>query len=200
MILFNFLVVNGLLLRSSFFNGNSNCRSACLPRHSMITTSPRSVSRRADFFLVIFRGFATPHDAAGRHATIGGCWPVPCTLPVRPWLGSCVRVGACGGTGHRGAPAHGLYRRCEAIQLGARMSPASVMIHGCASPVSIASAAAVSAARNVEKRWPGAVWAGVRLDQRASSAGWLRSDSVMGALRSVGAGPVLRVMGVCSGL
>ncbi len=37
------------------------------------------------------------------------------------------------------------------IQLGARMSPASVMIQGLASSASIASAAAASAARRVEK-------------------------------------------------
>ena len=34
--------------------------------------------------------------------------PVPHAPPMMPRPGSRVRVGACGGTGHRGAPAHGL--------------------------------------------------------------------------------------------
>ncbi|SDA33012.1 hypothetical protein SAMN02799622_05416 [Methylobacterium sp. UNC378MF] len=98
-----------------------------------------------------------------------------------------------GGTGDRKAPAHGRYRRCDAIQLGAKTSPASVMIQGCASPASIASTAATSAARKVEKWRPFAVCAGLRLDQRVSSAGLLRSDGVMDALRSMSGRPVLSV-------
>jgi hypothetical protein len=37
----------------------------------------------------------------------GGCGPVLRALPVRPRPGSCVRVGADGGTRYGKAPAHG---------------------------------------------------------------------------------------------
>ncbi len=68
------------------------------------------------------------------------------------------------------------------IQLGARMSPASVMIQGLASSASIASAAAARAARKVEKLRASATWAGAWPGQTVSSAGLSRSARVIGSL------------------
>jgi hypothetical protein len=68
------------------------------------------------------------------------------------------------------------------IQLGARMSPASVMIQGLASSASIASAAAARAARRVEKLRASATWAGAWPGHTVSSAGLSRSARVIGAL------------------
>lgn len=68
------------------------------------------------------------------------------------------------------------------IQLGARMSPASVMIQGFASSASMASAAAARAARRVEKLRASATWAGAWPGHTVSSAGLSRSARVIGSL------------------
>ncbi len=56
------------------------------------------------------------------------------------------------------------------IQCGERMSPASVMIQGCASSASIARVAAASASRRVANGRPSADRPGERRDQTVSSA------------------------------